>query len=119
MSALHTNDAVSSIPRLINMGIEPYLIASVLRGVMAQRLVRKICPYCKETAAISAEEARLLERVGIKGAPLYRGAGCSVCDHTGFRGRTSSGKGCGISWRRDYGKRRKALPPLPKPSGKR
>jgi type II secretory ATPase GspE/PulE/Tfp pilus assembly ATPase PilB-like protein len=88
LSTLHTNDTVSAIPRLVNMGIEPCLIASVLRGVMAQRLVRKICPHCREETPPSAEERRLLDRAGFRGAALYRGAGCPACEHTGFQGRT-------------------------------
>ena len=88
LSTLHTNSTAQAIPRLVNMGVEPYLITPVLRGVMAQRLVRKICPRCKEEAPGSAEERRLLERAGLGGAALYRGAGCAACNHTGFQGRT-------------------------------
>jgi general secretion pathway protein E/type IV pilus assembly protein PilB len=88
LSTLHTNDAASVIPRLLNMGIEPYLIASVLRGAAAQRLVRKICPRCKTEAAPSPEETRRLETAGILTTALARGAGCPACNHTGFAGRT-------------------------------
>jgi type II secretory ATPase GspE/PulE/Tfp pilus assembly ATPase PilB-like protein len=88
LSTLHTNDTASVIPRLINMGIEPYLIASVLRGAAAQRLVRKICPHCKKPAAVSREEQRLLDMAGLKADTLYEGAGCPACGHTGFLGRT-------------------------------
>jgi general secretion pathway protein E/type IV pilus assembly protein PilB len=88
LSTLHTNDTASVIPRLINMGVEPYLIASVLRGAAAQRLVRKICPHCKEPEVPGAEQRRLLERAGIGAETLYRGKGCPACGHTGFLGRT-------------------------------
>jgi general secretion pathway protein E/type IV pilus assembly protein PilB len=88
LSTLHTNDTASVIPRLINMGIEPYLIASVLRGAAAQRLVRKICPYCKKKAEASREEQRLLDTAGLRADGLYEGSGCAACGHTGFLGRT-------------------------------
>jgi type II secretory ATPase GspE/PulE/Tfp pilus assembly ATPase PilB-like protein len=88
LSTLHTNDSASVIPRLINMGVEPYLIASVLKGAAAQRLVRKICPECRSAYRVSAEEARVLEYAEFNTDTLYRGAGCARCDHTGFSGRT-------------------------------
>ncbi|AEF85326.1 general secretion pathway protein E (Type II traffic warden ATPase) [Treponema primitia ZAS-2] len=88
LSTLHTNDAVSVIPRLINMGIEPYLIASVLRGAAAQRLVRRICPNCKEAYTPGPEEQRFLAAANISADTLYHGQGCSVCGFTGFSGRT-------------------------------
>ncbi|HDH01331.1 MAG TPA: type II secretion system protein GspE, partial [Nitrospirae bacterium] len=86
-STLHTNDAPSAITRLIEMGVESYLISSTIRAVLAQRLVRVICPECKEEDRdISDEERRLL---GINpGVTLYRGTGCENCAGTGFRGRT-------------------------------
>jgi type II secretory ATPase GspE/PulE/Tfp pilus assembly ATPase PilB-like protein len=88
LSTLHTNDAASVIPRLINMGIEPYLIASALRGAAAQRLLRTVCPRCGEERAPSPEERRLLEAAGIQGRALRQGRGCADCGHTGFSGRT-------------------------------
>jgi type II secretory ATPase GspE/PulE/Tfp pilus assembly ATPase PilB-like protein len=88
LSTLHTNDTASVIPRLINMGIEPYLIASVLRGAAAQRLVRRICPHCKKPARPSAEEEVILRREGIRADTLYAGKGCAACGNTGFLGRT-------------------------------
>jgi general secretion pathway protein E/type IV pilus assembly protein PilB len=88
LSTLHTNDAASVIPRLINMGIEPYLIASVLRGTAAQRLVRKICPHCGKPEPPGPDERRLLELAGIETETLYRGTGCPACGYTGFLGRT-------------------------------
>ncbi|MBI2413925.1 MAG: Flp pilus assembly complex ATPase component TadA [Deltaproteobacteria bacterium] len=86
-STLHTNDAISSIIRLKNMGIPSYMIASALNGIVAQRLVRTICQNCKEEYSPGAEEIR---RSGLKwtGRKLYRGAGCASCNGTGYSGRT-------------------------------
>jgi type IV pilus assembly protein PilB len=89
LSTLHTNDAPSTVNRLIHMGIEPYLISSALTLVVAQRLVRKICPYCKVPFAVSEQAYRTL---GIApeecaASPLYKGTGCSNCNNTGFKGR--------------------------------
>jgi len=85
-STLHTNDAVSSVVRLRNMGIPPYMIASALNGVVAQRLVRMICAQCKEAYDPSEDE---LKKGGVKwsGRKLYRGAGCKSCSGTGYSGR--------------------------------
>jgi type IV pilus assembly protein PilB len=87
LSTLHTNSAASAIPRLINMGIEPYLISSTLNAVVAQRLVRRICPNCAQP---SAEAERLVERYKIKLLPgdvFKRGRGCSACSGRGYSGR--------------------------------
>jgi type IV pilus assembly protein PilB len=87
-STLHTNDAPSAVTRLVNMGVEPFLIAASLIGVMAQRLIRLICERCKE--AYEPSKA-LLEKWGLrdrKDIVLYRGRGCDYCKGTGFRGRT-------------------------------
>ena len=87
-STLHTNDAPSSITRLINMGIEPFLIAASLIGVMAQRLIRCICPKCKESYVPSKN---VLEKWGLKDRPdavFYRGKGCDYCKGTGYWGRS-------------------------------
>ncbi|MEJ5339247.1 MAG: GspE/PulE family protein [Aquificaceae bacterium] len=86
LSTLHTNDAPSAITRLFDLGIEPFLIASALEGVVAQRLVRKICPHCREEYRPTEEE--LLE-LGLSGEfTFYRGRGCEHCMGTGYRGRT-------------------------------
>jgi type IV pilus assembly protein PilB len=89
LSTLHTNDAPSSITRLIDMGVEPFLIAPSLLGVMAQRLVRKICSRCREEYAPSKRE---LDAIGIgasvNGVTFYRGTGCDACGRTGYSGRT-------------------------------
>ncbi len=87
-STLHTNDAASAATRLIDMGIEPFLVASSVMAVLAQRLLRQICPECKKPYTPAAEE---LGRLGLdhKGRyTFYRGAGCPSCSQTGYRGRT-------------------------------
>jgi len=87
-STLHTNDAPGAITRLQDMGVEAYLVASVLEGVLAQRLVRRICTACRVPDTPSAAD---LEALGIEGAGdqrLYRGGGCDECRGTGYRGRT-------------------------------
>ena len=89
-STLHTNDAASAITRLIDMGVEPFLVSSSVNAIMAQRLVRKICPHCRE--AYEPPQS-YLDRAGLTAADgqgasqLYRGAGCAECLHTGYKGR--------------------------------
>ena len=89
LSTLHTNSALGAIVRLINMGVEPYLITASVVGVLAQRLVRKLCTYCKKP--LTAEQARLavagLGREVPEGATLYGPVGCNHCRSTGYRGR--------------------------------
>ena len=87
LSTLHTNDAASSITRLINIGIDAYLIAASLNGVLAQRLVRKICPKCKESYQVAENMKRYIDRAGISATELYHGAGCDQCRGSGFAGR--------------------------------
>ena len=86
LSTLHTNDAPSAVTRLTDMGIEPFLIASSLEGVIAQRLVRRICENCKEEYEPTEEELRELGIGDYTGA-FYRGRGCEECLGTGYRGR--------------------------------
>jgi len=86
-STLHTNDACSAITRLINMGIEPYLIGASLNLVLAQRLVRRICPNCKQSYEPNRTIRKALERMGYDFHEYYRGAGCRACRNTGFKGR--------------------------------
>jgi type II secretory ATPase GspE/PulE/Tfp pilus assembly ATPase PilB-like protein len=92
LSTLHTNDASSAVVRLTDMGIEPFLVASSLIGVLAQRLVRVICPKCKESYTPSEVERSYFQdtflRVSSSGFPLYRGTGCSACAGKGYLGRT-------------------------------
>src|SRR3989440_9632850 len=87
LSTLHTNDAANAVTRLVDIGVEAYKIAAALRGVLAQRLMRKLCPTCKEVW-MEAPPGRLLKWVP-KGTPLYRAAGCPDCAMTGYRGRFS------------------------------
>ncbi|HEX9282995.1 MAG TPA: type II/IV secretion system protein [Gemmatimonadales bacterium] len=87
LSTLHTNDAANAVTRLVDIGVEAYKIAAALRGVIAQRLMRKLCPTCKEVW-MEAPPDRLKPWVP-KGTPLYRAAGCPDCAMTGYRGRFS------------------------------
>lgn len=90
-STLHTNDAPSAVTRLIDMGIEPYLITSTCRGFMAQRLVRKLCPFCKKETNIKASDLFSLGypvEKGKKSYKIYEPRGCKECMQTGYRGRT-------------------------------
>jgi general secretion pathway protein E/type IV pilus assembly protein PilB len=88
-STLHTNDAVGGITRLLDMGIEPFLLASVVRAFLAQRLVRTLCVHCKEPAEYPEEYLRELGFVVPPGTVLYKGKGCEHCRQTGYRGRTA------------------------------
>ncbi|MBZ0156166.1 MAG: GspE/PulE family protein [Alphaproteobacteria bacterium] len=87
-STLHTNDAVGTVTRLVEMGVEPYLIADSLILVCAQRLARRICSKCKEAYEAAPEEEELSKGDIKAGTTLYRGRGCEACDGTGERGRT-------------------------------
>ena len=87
LSTLHTNDAPSAVTRLVNIGIEPYLVAATLRGVLAQRLVRKICPHCKEPFQPDPVIREAIEEHAGPVESLYRGPGCSRCRGSGFAGR--------------------------------
>lgn len=91
LSTLHTNSAAGSPSRLIDMGAEPFLLASALSGVLAQRLVRKLCQRCKQPYELDRDDPDylLLEAEGLAGAPLYKPEGCIYCDQTGFTGRTA------------------------------
>ncbi|MBD7911681.1 GspE/PulE family protein [Clostridium cibarium] len=87
LSTLHTNDAPSSISRLVDMGIEPYLVTTSIAGVVAQRLVRRICPYCNESYEASDYEKKVLNQDTNKPLILHRGKGCGHCNNTGYYGR--------------------------------
>jgi type IV pilus assembly protein PilB len=87
LSTLHTNDAPSSITRLVDIGIDSYLIAASLNAVLAQRLVRKICPKCKELYQVSEHIQKYVERAGINRDELYHGVGCDHCRGSGYVGR--------------------------------
>ncbi len=87
-STLHTNDAPSTVTRLIDMGVEPFLVSSSLNLVVAQRLVRKICPGCRKEYK---PPLSLLERLGMEKGDFtfYKGEGCPACNETGYRGRVA------------------------------
>jgi type IV pilus assembly protein PilB len=89
LSTLHTNDACSAVTRLINMGIESYLIGAALNMVLAQRLVRRICSKCKERYDPPRNVRRAIERMGFEVQEFRRGVGCRRCRNTGFSGRIS------------------------------
>lgn len=89
LSTLHTNDSVTSAIRLIDMGAAPYLVATSLRGVLAQRLVRRVCENCKEEKPATAQEQAWVGflRPELAAATFYKGRGCNSCNHTGYKGR--------------------------------
>ncbi len=90
LSTLHTNDAVSTPVRLMDMGAEPYLIGASLRGVLAQRLVRRICDSCAEPAPLDAAQRAVLEQrlaITVEGLSFRRGRGCTQCNESGYQGR--------------------------------
>lgn len=87
ISTLHTNDAVSTISRLVDIGVEPYMISSALRGVVSQRLVRKICPHCRKAYTPMEEEKRMVGIAENEDVTFYKGEGCQECGRTGYRGR--------------------------------
>ncbi len=85
ISTLHTNDSAGAFTRLLDMGVEPFLVTSCVKGVLAQRLVRKICEKCRQQVQLPDV---VLENVGIRpGTPFYQGKGCNQCNGTGYRGR--------------------------------
>ena len=87
LSTLHTNDAPSSITRLINIGIEPFLVAAAVNGILAQRLVRRICSGCRDEHDVTEEIKRILSEEGIHQTRLAGGTGCDKCRETGYSGR--------------------------------
>ncbi len=95
LSTVHTNDAAGAVTRLLDMGVQPFLIASSLVGVLAQRLVRVLCPQCKQPHVATAEELdqagitrEILARAGNPSGRIYRPVGCPACQKTGYQGRT-------------------------------
>ncbi len=88
-STLHTNDAPSAIARLVDIGVQPFLVASSVRAIMAQRLVRRLCTHCKHPADLSETEMRALriEPSQVKDSQVMKAPGCDHCRHTGYRGR--------------------------------
>jgi len=89
LSSIHANDAVSVLFRLIDLGVEPYLISSTLVGIVAQRMVRRICSHCRAPSQPSIEEQIAYEEeMKEQSTTFYSGAGCNLCANTGYRGRT-------------------------------
>ena len=89
LATLHTNDAASAVTRLADMGVEPYLLASSLLGVLAQRLVRTLCPVCRTAAPPSPGEAKLVAGLGLPASqPVWTAPGCAQCNDSGYRGRS-------------------------------
>ncbi len=87
LSTLHTNTAIGAVARLIDMGVERFLLAPMLAGVVAQRLVRRLCPECRREECATEADRRLLGAIEV-GTPLYRAAGCPACHGLGYRGRS-------------------------------
>ena len=88
LSTIHTNDAITTVSRLIDMGVEPYLVSDSLNGAISQRLVRVLCPKCKKPRICTAAEAKML---GIKErSTIYEPHGCSYCNNTGYKGRAAA-----------------------------
>ena len=88
-STLHTNDAASTVTRLMDMGVEPFLIASSLAGVLGQRLIRRVCKNCKTMYTPTDDDLERLglERAQVEGIQFCYGKGCPVCNNTGYKGR--------------------------------
>jgi type IV pilus assembly protein PilB len=87
LSTLHTNDACGAVTRLVHMGVETYLIAAALNGVLAQRLVRRICPKCQVPYEPQRAVRKAIDRMGLTIDKFFRGAGCRRCRNTGYHGR--------------------------------
>ncbi len=88
LSTLHTNTAAGAITRMEDMGVEPFLLSSSLLGVLAQRLVRTLCPHCRASHLPDDEELKILGLSKENQTPIYRAVGCSECNHKGYKGRT-------------------------------
>jgi len=86
-STLHTNDAPGAVTRMIDMGVEPYLVSSSVIGVLAQRLVRMICPECKEKYKPTQEELKDIGLTGNEEINFFKGKGCAKCMNAGYKGR--------------------------------
>ncbi len=87
LSTLHTNTAIGAVSRLIDMGVERFLLAPMIRGLIAQRLVRKLCPECRTPHRLSSAETKLLSEGAAEGTEVWRAEGCPSCNHQGYLGR--------------------------------
>ncbi len=92
LSTVHTSDALSTIDRLDDLGVAPYMVSTALKGVISQRLLRRVCPHCKQAYTPTAEELAMLEMTEEEGKDLqfYRGTGCAECFGSGYRGRIAA-----------------------------
>jgi general secretion pathway protein E len=88
LSTLHTNDTPSSIPRLLDLGVPPYLVSATVAGIIAQRLLRKVCSHCKVPRELTDEEREYLQLHHQRKIMVMEGAGCKECRGTGYKGRT-------------------------------
>lgn len=88
MTTIHTEDAVSALYRMLEMGIAPYLLAATLSGIVSQRLVRRLCPDCREAYRVAEGSDEAAFFACAEGTELYRSRGCAACHGTGYRGRT-------------------------------
>ncbi|MBF0558691.1 MAG: type II/IV secretion system protein [Nitrospirae bacterium] len=92
LSTLHTNDAVTAIPRLLDLNVDRFLMSSALLAIMAQRLIRKICKYCKKEYTLTEQEAAVFREEGLTVASAFKGQGCLKCNGTGYAGRSVVGE---------------------------
>ncbi|MCX8033937.1 MAG: GspE/PulE family protein, partial [Thermodesulfovibrio sp.] len=92
LSTLHTNDAVSAVPRLFDLGADKFLLSSSLLAVLSQRLIRKICSFCKENRVLDEREKEVFNSFDLKIEKVYYGRGCKMCRNTGYLGRTAIGE---------------------------
>ncbi len=90
LSTLHTNDAASTINRMLDMGVAPFLLASSLNVIQAQRLLRRLCKECKEPDVLTKEQAVMIDMPEIEGTEIMKPVGCAICNRTGYKGRTGA-----------------------------
>ena len=90
LSTLHTNDAASTINRMLDMGVAPFLLASSLNVIQAQRLLRRLCKECKEPDVLTKEQAAMIDMPETEGSEIMKPVGCAVCNRTGYKGRTGA-----------------------------
>ncbi len=89
LSTIHTNDAVSTVARLVDAGVQPFLVATSLSGIIAQRLVRKVCPHCAQVDVPNQSEVKVLNELGVNIQTIKRAVGCEKCSDTGYSGRVA------------------------------
>lgn len=89
LSTLHTNDAASAVTRLIEMGVEPFLVSSSVKMILAQRLLRRLCDHCKQESALTKDQIEELQAESIATKRFFKAKGCSKCNNFGYKGRTA------------------------------